>query len=341
TAKNISALAIGFFSLAVSSRTPEPASAQRNGVALVAQNSSIDAVERQRVISGAAANLRQHYFDRDTAQQTADALLAHEKRGDDDAAKDGAAFADLLTGQMRDASHDMHLVVEYSQRPLPDGPPPQTADGMERFRKAMLQQNCMIRKAEILPHDIGYLKLDFFPDTSVCGSEMRSAMSSLNQADAIIFDLRGNTGGFPDSVSLIASYLFDHPEYMYGPRGAPTVDSWTRSPVVGNELADKPAYVLTSGSTWSGAEQFSYDLKMLKRATLVGETTRGGTHAGVFHRIDDHFGIGIPEEKPINPFGKDDWEGIGVQPDVKVKAADALETAVKLAETRAEKKQLR
>ena len=161
----------------------------------------------------------------------------------------------------------------------------------------MLQQNCMIRKADILPHDIGYLKLDFFPDTSVCGSEMRSAMASLNQADAIIFDLRDNTGGFPDSVSLIAGYLFDHPEYMYGPRGAPTVDSWTRSPVAGNELADKPVYVLTSGSTWSGAEQFSYDLKMLKRATLVGETTRGGTHAGVFHRIDDHFGIGIPEEK--------------------------------------------
>jgi C-terminal processing protease CtpA/Prc len=90
--------------------------------------------------------------------------------------------------------------------------------------------------------------------------------------------------------------------------------------------------VLTSASTWSGAEQFSYDLKMLKRATLVGETTRGGSHAGIFHRIDDHFGMGIPEEKAINPFGKADWEGVGVEPDVKVRAAEALETAVKLAE---------
>jgi hypothetical protein len=120
-------------------------------------------------------------------------------------------------------------------------------------------------------------------------------MALLNRAGAIIFDLRDNTGGFPDSVSLIASYLFNRPEYMYGPRGAPTVDSRTRSPVAGNELADKPVYVLTSGSTWSGAKQFCYDLTMLKRATLVGETTRGGTHAGVFHRIDDDFGIGIPE----------------------------------------------
>jgi C-terminal processing protease CtpA/Prc len=157
-------------------------------------------------------------------------------------------------------------------------------------------------------------------------------MASLNHADAIIFDLRDNVGGTESMVSLIASYLFDHPEYMYSPRGAPTEDSWTRSPVPGNRLADKPVYVLTSPTTWSAAEQFSYDLKMLKRATLIGETTRGGAHAGAFHRIDDHFGMGIPEEKAINPFAKADWEGVGVTPDVKVKAADALETAKKLAE---------
>ncbi|MFZ0742863.1 MAG: S41 family peptidase [Terracidiphilus sp.] len=338
SAKSISACAVGFFALAVLCRTPGAASAQRDEVAPTAQDASLDAVERQRVISGAIANLKQHYFDRDVAQKMADALLAHEKSGDDNAAADGEAFASLLTSQMRNASHDMHLVVEYSQRPLPLGPPVQTADSLARFRNAMLQQNCMIRKVEILPHDIGYLKLDFFPDTSVCGSALKAAMASLNRADALIFDLRDNTGGFPDSVSLIASYLFDHPEYMYGPRGAPTVDSWTRSPVAGNELADKPVYVLTSASTWSGAEQFSYDLKMLKRATLVGETTRGGAHAGVFRRIDDHFGIGIPEEKAINPFGIADWEGVGVEPDVKANRADALERAVKLAEAKVEKK---
>jgi C-terminal processing protease CtpA/Prc len=157
-------------------------------------------------------------------------------------------------------------------------------------------------------------------------------MASVNNADAIIFDLRDNTGGFENMVALIASYLFDHPEYMYSPRGAPTEDSWTQSPVPGNRLANKPVYVLMSSTTWSGAEQFSYDLKKLKRATLIGETTRGGAHAGAFHRIDDHFGMGIPEEKAINPFGKTDWEGVGVEPDVKVNAADALETARKLAE---------
>ena len=77
---------------------------------------------------------------------------------------------------------------------------------------------------------------------------------------------------------------------------------------------------------------------MLKRAILVGETTGGAAHSGVFYRIDDHFGIGIPETKPINPFSKTDWADTGVEPDVKVKAADALETAVKLAESKLQRK---
>lgn len=121
TAKNVSALVISIFCLTVFRGASTLVSAQREAVEPVAQNSSIDAVERQRVISGAAANLKRHYFDRDVAQRTADALLAHEKSGDDDAATDGKAFADLLTKQMRETSQDRHLSMEYSQRPLPEG----------------------------------------------------------------------------------------------------------------------------------------------------------------------------------------------------------------------------
>jgi hypothetical protein len=303
-----------------------------------AEDFRLDAAERQRVIDRATASLRQHYFDRDVAQKTALALLAHEKNGDDNAVTEGGVFADLLTRQMRDASHDMHLVMEYSQARLPDHPLEQTSESLARYRKAMEQENCGFKKIKILPHNIGYLKLNSFPDISVCQATASTAMASLNHADAIIFDLRDNTGGMENMVALIAGYLFDHPEYMYSPRANPTEQSWTRSPVEGNRLADKPVYVLTSASTWSGAEQFCYDLKMLKRATLVGERTRGGAHAGVFHRIDDHFGMGIPEVKPINPYGKADWEGTGVEPDVKVKAADALEVAQKLAESDLQKK---
>jgi retinol-binding protein 3 len=89
--------------------------------------------------------------------------------------------------------------------------------------------------------------------------------------------------------------------------------------------------VLTSKRTFSGAEEFSYDLKMLKRATIVGETTGGGAHPVAGHRIDDHFMIRVPFARAINPISKTNWEGTGVEPDVKVPAEEALDTATKLA----------
>lgn len=295
------------------------------------QSPALDAAERHRVIEAAIASLKQHYVDPEVARKMADALVAHEKNGDDDRVADGGAFAGVLTRQMREVSHDMHLNVIYSAQPLPDlsmGTPPEE---ITRHRKELEEDNCRFKKVEILAGNIGYLKLNAFPDPFLCEGTAKAAMASLNDADAIIFDLRENRGGEPKMVALMAAYLFDHPEYWYNPRENTTQNSWTRSPVPGNRLGDKPVYVLTSERTFSGAEQFCYNLKMLKRATLVGETTGGAAHAGVFHRLDDHFGMGIPETRPINPFGRTDWAETGVEPDVKVKAADALKTALRLA----------
>jgi hypothetical protein len=293
------------------------------------QGAKLDDAQRYRVVDAMIQILRKHYIDADVAQKMADALLAHEKNGDDDAMMDGRAFADLLTRQMRDVSHDIYLEVVYSHSPLPDLLKEPTPEHLARYRKALEKDNCTFKKVEILPHNIGYLKLDAFPDPSLCQETATAAMASLNHAAAVIFDLRDNRGGFSGMVSLISAYLFDHLEYLYDPRMSPARESWTLSPVAGNRLADKPVYVLTSASTVSAAEQFCYDLKMLKRVTLVGETTRGSAHAGVFHRMDDHFGMGIPEVRASNPYSKTDWEGTGVAPGVKVKAADALETAKK------------
>src|SRR5262249_49738165 len=96
-------------------------------------------------------------------------------------------------------------------------------------------------------------------------------------------------------------------------------------------LGGKPVYVLTSKQTFSGAEEFCYNLKNLKRATLVGETTGGGAHPVRGQRIDEHFMIGVPFARAINPISKTNWEGTGVEPDVQVAAADALRTAGKMA----------
>jgi C-terminal processing protease CtpA/Prc len=41
--------------------------------------------------------------------------------------------------------------------------------------------------------------------------------------------------------------------------------------------------------------------------------------------------IAVPYARAINPISKTNWEGTGVEPDVKVSAAEALEVAKKLA----------
>lgn len=295
------------------------------------QPATLDSAERQRVIDAAIANLRDRYFDRDVGQKMADALAAHAKNGEYDAITDSRTFTDLLTHQMREISQGNHLELVYSVNPIPPALPNSSPASDDRYRQSMRQSNCTFEKVELLEHNIGYIKLNSFPELEVCRDTAVAAMTKLNSASAIIIDLRNNGGGFPGMTAFIASYLFDHPVYWYNPRDATTEQSWTHSPVPGNKLASKPVYVLTSSRTWSGAEQFSYNMKMLKRATLVGETTRGGAHAGVFHRIDDHFGIAIPEVHTINPYSKNDWEGVGVEPDVKTGAADALRTAQELA----------
>jgi C-terminal processing protease CtpA/Prc len=44
-------------------------------------------------------------------------------------------------------------------------------------------------------------------------------------------------------------------------------------------------------------------------------------------RIDNHFGIWVPNGRAINPITKTNWEGTGIEPDIKVPADDALKAA--------------
>jgi len=144
--------------------------------------------------------------------------------------------------------------------------------------------------------------------------------------DAIIFDLRENGGGQPAMVTLIASYLFDQPRHLidiYNRKEDSTTQNWTLSYLPGARLTKQPVFVLTSKRTFSGAEEFAFDLKNQKRATIVGETTGGGAHPVSGHTVADYFMVGVPFAKSLDPVTKTNWEGTGVEPDVKVPAADA------------------
>ena len=309
---------------------------------MVSPVGKLDAAERQRVIEEMLTDLRQYYIYPELATKMASTVLTHAKNGEYDRITDGQAFAEILTQELNQVSHDAHLRMIYSSvrrpphRPGPPGPPPPPPPELvARYRKEMEEANCTFEKVQILQNNIGYLKLNSFPDPSVCRATASAVMAKLNQAAAIIFDIRENGGGSPRMVALLATFLFDRPTHLtdfYNRAENSTQESWTLQPVPGNRLADKPAYVLTSASTFSGAEEFAYDLKMLKRAKVVGETTRGGAHLVRGYPLDDHFEIAIPSARPINPISKTDWEGTGVEPDVRVKADTALATAEKLAE---------
>ena len=97
--------------------------------------------------------------------------------------------------------------------------------------------------------------------------------------------------------------------------------------MAGKRYLNKDVYVLTSKRTFSGAEEFTYNLKNLKRATIIGETTGGGAHPGGGFRINEHFGMFVPTGRAISPITKTNWEGTGVTPDVSVPADQALHVA--------------
>lgn len=304
------------------------------GMTAADMTSKVDAATKARVIDQAVASLNEFYIFPETAKKMEEALRARQKKGEYDAITDGEAFAALLTTHLREVSHDKHLGVNFSPVVLPKGGAERTAEDEARMRAQMERNNCFFEKVERFPSNIGYLKFNAFADPAVCGATASAAMNFLGGVDAIIIDMRENGGGDPQMVAYMCTYLFDkatHLNDLYNRKQDSTTQFWTLPYVPGKRLAGKPAFVLTAKRTFSGGEEFTYDLKMLKRATIIGETTGGGAHPVSGHRIDDHFTIGVPFARAVNPISKTNWEGTGVEPDVKVPADEALEVAKTMA----------
>jgi hypothetical protein len=306
----------------------------------------IDAVTRERVIANIIAKLDEFYVFPDVAKKMGAALRAREKGGDYSQVSNGVAFESLLTQQLREVSHDKHLRVSFSPIALPQGmsgpgPRPRPGPGQGPGAgpgpgpgPAPSRGDCGFEKAEKLAGNVGYIKLNGFADPGFCQGAATAAITALEGADAVIFDLRDNGGGAPQMVAFLTSYLFGertHLNDLWTRRTGETAEFWTNPDVPGPKFTTQPVYVLTSSRTFSGAEEFSYNLKALKRATIVGETTGGGAHPVRGETLDERFLIFVPDARAINPITKTNWEGVGVEPDVKVPAAEALATASKLA----------
>jgi hypothetical protein len=293
---------------------------------------TLDAAARAEVIDGALKALNEAYVFPEVATKMEEAIRGRQQRKEYDTITSGPQFAQILTEHLRAVSHDRHLAVNFTQQGPPPPPPPGGTQTQEERQQTIAgRQNFGFVRVERLPGNIGYVDIRGFMRPALAGETATAAMNFLASTDAVIFDMRQNGGGDPAMVAFLTSYLFGaQPVHLNDFYSRPTNDtrpSWTLPYVPGRRLTNKDVYILTSSRTFSGAEEFTYNLKHLKRATVVGETTGGGAHTVGGRRINNQFAISVPSGRPINAVTKTNWEGVGVEPDVKVPAANALATA--------------
>lgn len=293
----------------------------------------LDAKTRKEIIDSALKALHENYIFPEIARQMEQAVRARMKKKEYDQITDPRAFVNSLTANLQEVSSDKHLRVNFSPEVLPkrNNPREETPEERERQRAFAAARNYGFEKVERLSGNIGYLDLRGFMNADMAEQTAAAAMTFLAGAEALIIDLRNNGGGEPEMVALLSSYLFDKPVHLndiYSRTENKTEEYWTRVEVAGKRYGEsKDVYVLTSRRTFSAAEEFTYNLKNLKRATIVGEITGGGAHPVMPVRLHDHFRIMVPFARAINPITKTNWEGVGVKPDIETPAAQALQTA--------------
>ena len=257
------------------------------------------------------------------------------------AVPDEQALATALTQDLQSLNGDKHLRLLHSVAELP-GPAGQAEHGDEAAELAAMTAYAErtaggVARAERLEGNVGYLDLRplLFPPV-VAGEAVAAAMTLIAPAEVLLLDLRRCLGGSPDMVAMVCSYLFgDEPVHLMDLIDRPAADgtaavrqSWTMPFTPGRRFGpDKPVFVLTSGTTFSGGEELSYDLQQLGRAIVVGERTRGGAHPVERFPIRPHLQATIPIARAHSPASGGNWEGTGVLPDVQVPAGEALGVA--------------
>jgi hypothetical protein len=299
---------------------------------------AIDAGGQKAVIDAVAAVLEKQYVFPDKAREMGNLIKKNLKAGKYKPLDDPQAFALKLSADLQSVSHDRHLGVRYAPQQILEMRTPDEAKkkAAQEYQKKMDRiDNYGFKEVKILSGNVGYLKFNYFSADQEAFQVAVGAMAFLANCDALIVDLRENGGGNPEMIQLLSSYFFTgeprHLNSFYYRLDEKTDQFWTLPYVPGRKLAEIELYVLTSNYTFSGGEEFTYNLKNMKRATIVGETTGGGAHPVRIEILSDDFLINVPFARAVNPISKTNWEGTGIEPDVKVPAAQALAKARTLA----------
>ncbi|MBZ0202554.1 MAG: S41 family peptidase [Ignavibacteria bacterium] len=305
----------------------------------VIENKAIDRKFKEQTVSKISKLLWDNYIFPETSKKMEDHIKSRLVSGAYDSINDIYKFSEILTDDLQSISHDKHIRVMFDTEQAnmllnreKNGP---AADEEQNFINELKKENYGFKKVEILEGNIGYIDFRHFAPPEYAKETIASVIEFVSNTDALIFDLRNNGGGDPACVQLICSYLFGeepvHFNDLYFRPADETREFWNLKKVDGKKMPNVPVYVLTSKYTFSGAEEFSYNLKNLKRGTIIGETTGGGAHPGGVMPVNTSLIIFVPTGRAISPVTKTNWEGVGVVPDYPVKSELALEQAKLLA----------
>jgi hypothetical protein len=300
--------------------------------ACAAQDTPLNASDRAAIVQTLAAKIKANYIEPKKAERIGSAIIGKNAAGGYAAAASATAFSAALKTDLREFSGDKHFSAgryEGFTEPSATEEPPSRAK-IDEWRNAVARRGFEIEKIERLPGNVGYIELRRFAGVEFVGAAYTAAMSLLSGTDALILDLRRNGGGDPASVAYLVSHFLpagdaQHLIDIYDRPTDTTRQVWTVPTFA--QRYDKPVYVLTSARTGSAAEDCAYDFQVLKRGTLVGETTIGASNPVSWYSLGHDIAVSIPTARTTNFVTKTNWEHVGVKPDVAVPAAQALQAA--------------
>ena len=162
----------------------------------------------------------------------------------------------------------------------------------------------------MLDNHVGLVRIENFDQR--CAQETIAAIEALlaQGAEGLIFDVRGNPGGYADEMVKILDYLLPEGELFR------TVDYAGREHVDTSDAdcLELPMAVLVNQDSYSAAEFFAAALREYDWAVVVGQKTCGKGYFQNTLPLSDGSAVGLSVGKYFTPNGQS-LADVGVTPD--------------------------
>lgn len=317
--------------LALAASAAQPGMAAQPNAAAAAPASAAR-VDPRAVVSEVRKIIAQRYV-LPERRPVLDAVLAEGLSSGRYAVTDPAVLAERINADLERVGRDRHLgfALDPRQAAVIAARRSETAPDPSAFERQVRLANHGVTELRLLPGNIRYLEYDGFmwigPESAAA---LDTAMRFLAGGDAIIIDIRENSGGDSDASQYLLSHFLppNKPLYAYYRDGAATPKHIVTLPEVpSRRVTGKPLYLLISETTASAAEEFAGNFHGYRLGEVVGENTAGAGFAADLVPIADRFVLSISTGRVVLASTDRDWEAVGIPPTIRTPAPQALDTA--------------